>query len=73
MVITLVRPSGSPLQVLKVRRFRLEFEQGERLTGTAPERDLPTPGAVLTPDQLRDLGWCRSELNKRLRTAAPLP
>lgn len=72
MTITLVRSSGSPLQVLNVRRFRLDFARGERITGTAPARDAPTPGLFLTPEQLRDLGWCRGELRKRLRTAAPL-
>jgi hypothetical protein len=72
ILITSVHLSSSPLEVLKVRRIRIDFLGGEQLTGAAPERDRPALGAILTPDQLRDLGWCRRELNKRLRTGTSL-
>lgn len=56
----------------KVTPFRLDFTDGERLSGVAPARDQPAPGAILSPAELRDLGWCRRDLDRRLATTAPL-
>lgn len=55
----------------KVSHFRLDFTDGERLSGVAPARDQPAPGAILTPTDLRDLGWCRRALDQRLAKASP--
>lgn len=66
MPLAKVSLQTSLLGVLKVRQYRLDFADGEQLTGVAPERDRPALGAVLAPTQLRDLGWCRHDLNRRL-------
>lgn len=73
ILITLVRPSGSPFEVLKLQRVRLDFVRGEQLKGSARQRERPAPGAILTPEELRDLGWCRGALNKRLRAGTRVP